>query len=171
MGVKETLIWTFEHTTSVGQAAHLVKTAKKMIDNTNEKGLVDGTVETYKSEIKDTRENSPLTAPLYRSAKQEGFFEGKKEGIKEQSQTDSIKYTQLEEAFLQLKNELQTVKEKSAELQKNNDILLRKYEVLLDKFTQEISSLENKLNRTEEENSYLNNLVQKQQELIKMFCQ
>ncbi|MBE6422520.1 hypothetical protein [Succinivibrio dextrinosolvens] len=135
MGFKEFLVKTF-----VPFAGSLIK-AKKIAE---EDSVIKGTIKYYKEYF---CEDVPGTSHIYKLGK----YDGKKEGFKNASDVYEQKLTDQADEFIRQKELLKQETEK--------------YEELIDDMEREIEALENKLNRSEEENRALNLLIQKLNEL------
>ena len=117
------------------------------VEHVANEGLVDG----LKSKVKeDYCEDMPGTSHLYKSGK----YDGKKEGIEEASSIYEKKLLKQAEEFL--------------EQQKDAQKELTAYRKLLDEYEKEIEKLENKANKTKEENAYLQKLLLTERKLRKL---
>lgn len=117
---------------------------KSIID---EGSLVDGVKRIVEEDI---YEDNPVTSMIYK----EGKYDGRKDGFKEASNEYEKKLLQQADEFLK--------KEKIFEDQKED------YEKLLDEYEEEIQMLTEKLERTELENEYLNELILRKRKLLGM---
>lgn len=132
------LIW---RSTPLGRT---IDTVKNMV----EEGSV---VEGYKRTIKeDITEDSPIGKAIYSSGK----YDGKKEGYAEASDEYENKLLKQAEEFLNQQKDFE--KERDA------------YETLLDEYEIEIDMLTEKVNKTEEEKEYLQQLLLMDRKLRKM---
>ncbi len=120
-----------------------IRTVDKMLDD----GVVEGIKNSYKEDI---CEDMPITSHIYKAGK----YDGKKDGIEEASQIYEKKLLQQAEEFL--KQQKDAKKEITA------------YKALLDEYEKEIEKLENKVNRTQEENAYLQKLLLTERQLRKL---
>lgn len=121
-----------------------VDTVRNIVD---EGGIVDGVKRTIKE---DYTEDNPITSAIYKSGK----YEGKKEGYAEASEEYEAKLLEQADKFL--------AQEKIFESERNE------YEKLLDEYEAEIDALTEKVNRTEAENAYLQQLLLRDRKLRKM---
>lgn len=123
--------------TSVPFAAGIIK-AKKIAE---EGSFIKGTIKYYKEYF---CEDVPGTSHIYKLGK----YDGEKEGFNKASDVYEQKLTDQADEFIRQK-----------------ELLKQKYEELIDDMEREIEALENKLNRSEEENRALSLLIQKLNEL------
>lgn len=125
-------------TTGLGRT---IDTIKNIVD---QESIVDGVKKTI---YEDICEDNPITSHIYNKGK----YEGKKEGYVEASDEYEEKLLSQADRFLQQKQlfEFQQIE----------------YEKLLDDFEKEIDFLQTKLNRTNEENQYLQQLLHKERKL------
>lgn len=123
---------------------HRIDTVKNILD---EESIVKGVKKTVKE---DFCEDNPVTAHIYNVGK----FDGKKDGYAQASEEYEAKL--LEQADLFLKQIKDFKKEKEA------------YEELLKEYEVAIAELEEKANRTEQENQLLQSLLLKERQLKKL---
>ena len=123
--------------TFVPFAAGIIK-AKKIAE---EGSFIKGTIKYYKEYF---CEDVPGTSHIYKLGK----YDGEKEGLNKGSDVYEQKLTDQADEFIRQK-----------------EWLKQKYEELIDDMEREIEALENKLNRSEEENRALSLLIQKLNEL------
>lgn len=131
----------FWRATGIG---HRIDTVKNIID---EGSIVKGVKKTVKE---DFCEDNPVTAHIYNVGK----FDGKKDGYAQASEEYEAKL--LEQADLFLKQIKDFKKEKEA------------YEELLKEYEVAIAEIEEKANRTEQENQLLQSLLLKERQLKKL---
>lgn len=131
----------FWRATGIG---HRIDTVKNIID---EGSIVKGVKKTVKE---DFCEDNPVTAHIYNVGK----FDGKKDGYAQASEEYEAKL--LEQADLFLKQIKDFKKEKEA------------YEELLKEYEVAIAEIEEKANRTEQENQLLQLLLLKERQLKKL---
>lgn len=131
----------FWRATGIG---HRIDTVKNIID---EGSIVKGVKKTVKE---DFCEDNPVTAHIYNVGK----FDGKKDGYAQASEEYKAKL--LEQADLFLKQIKDFKKEKEA------------YEELLKEYEVAIAEIEEKANRTEQENQLLQSLLLKERQLKKL---
>ena len=123
--------------TFVPFATGIIK-AKKIAE---EGSFIKGTIKYYKEYF---CEDVPGTSHIYKLGK----YDGEKEGFNKASDVYEQKLTDQADEFIRQK-----------------ELLKQKYEELIDDMESEIEALENKLNRSEEENRALSLLIQKLNEL------
>ena len=121
-----------------------VDAVKNMID---EGSFVEGIKKSIKQEY---CEDNPLTTPIYNKGK----YEGKVEGYEEASDEYEKKLLDQADEFLKQKKIYESEREA--------------YETLLDEYEAEIDALSEKINRTETENEYLQQLLLRDRKLRKM---
>ncbi|HBG11064.1 MAG TPA: hypothetical protein DDX68_02530 [Clostridium sp.] len=121
-----------------------IDTLKNIVEEEN---LIEGVKRTVKE---DFCEDNPLTSIIYRS----GHLDGKKEGYYEASYEYEKKLLKQADRFLQQTRIYEN--ERAA------------YETLLDEYEKEITMLTEKVNRTEEENAYLQELLLRDRKLRRM---
>lgn len=132
------MLW---RSTSIGR---IMDTTKNIVD---ERNLVKGLKKTIK---KDYCEDNPLTKVIYESGKYDGKIQGYEEVAEE------YKNKLLKQADEFLKQTYIFESEKNA------------YEQLLDEYEKEIYKLYEKVNRTETENEYLQQLLLRERRLRKI---
>lgn len=118
--------------------------AKNMID---EGGIVKGYKKTLKQEF---TEDNPITSAIYRSGK----YDGKVEGYAEASDEYERKLIEQADLFLKQKKVYENERDK--------------YEELLDVYEREIEVFENKVNKSEIEKEYLQELLSRKRKLRKL---
>ena len=123
---------------------HRIDTVKNIVE---EGSIVKGVKKTIKE---DFCEDNPVTAHVYNVGK----FDGKKDGYAQASKEYEVKL--LEQADLFLKQIKDFQKEKDT------------YEELLIEYEVAIAELEEKANRTEQENQLLQSLLLKERQLKKL---
>lgn len=121
--------------------------AVELIKDIADHGIVDGIKENRRREI---QEDNPFTASVYKAGK----LDGKKEGYVTASAEYEKKLFELADRFLTQKNLFEQQRD---ELKK-----------LIDEYEKEIERLEQKQKRTEDENTYLQLLLQKERALKKI---
>ncbi|MBR5021642.1 MAG: hypothetical protein IKY18_00330 [Oscillospiraceae bacterium] len=121
-----------------------VDTVRNIVD---EGSVADGIKRTIKE---DLTEDNPITSAIYR----DGRYEGKIEGYAEASEEYEAKLLDQADKFL--------TQQKVFESERDE------YEKLLDAYEQEIDALMEKVNRTEAENAYLQQLLMRDRKLRKM---
>lgn len=126
------------------RSSKIVKTVDT-IKNIKDEGSIIGGVK--KTVGENYKEDNPLTSAIYRSGK----YDGKKEGYSEASEQYEAKLIEQADRFLQQKEVFES--ERNA------------YEELLTEYEMEIDKLTNKLDRTQEENRLLQNLLLKERQL------
>ncbi len=126
-----------------GLLPHTIYTdaVKNMID---EGGVVEGVKKSIDQEIK---EDNPLTSMIYETGK----VDGKVEGYKEASFEYEKKLREQAELFLKQKKSFESCRDE--------------YERLLDEYEEAIEELKSKLNKTENENKLLKQMIKYQKEL------
>lgn len=112
-----------------------------------ERSIVKGTKKTIKEEF---CEDNPFTAPIYK----EGKYDGKKEGFAEASDMYKEKLIKLADEFLKQKNLIENK--------------IKEYNELLDDYDAEIKMLVDKIDRTENDNAYLRELLARESKLRDM---
>ncbi|MBZ4671356.1 MAG: hypothetical protein PWQ76_298 [Clostridiales bacterium] len=123
----------------------------KIIDTVNNIVNEGDVVSGIKKTVKETYcEDNPITSIIYKS----GQYDGKRKGFLEASCEYEKKLLEQAQFFLDQK--------KIYENQRDN------YETLLDEYEKEIDTLTKKVNRTEEENIYLQKLLLKDRQLRQM---
>ena len=132
------MLW---RSTSIGR---IIDTTKNVVDEGN---LIEGLKRTAKE---DYCEDNPLTKVIYESGKYDAKIEGYAEASEE-----------YENKLLKQADEL-LKQTRIFESEKNS------YEILLDEYEKEIYKLEEKINRTETENEYLQQLLLRERRLRKM---
>lgn len=125
---------------------YVVDMTKNIID---EGGIVDGIKKTIKDEY---TEDNPLTSAIYNSGK----YDGKKEGYTEASAEYEKKLLKQADIFLQ----------QTKIYEEERDA----YEELLNEYEAEIEKISEKVNRTEAENEYVQQLLLRERKLKKMDC-
>ena len=124
-------------------------TAIDTISNIADEGsIVEGIKRTTKEDI---YEDNPITYSIYRA----GQGDGKKEGYDEASNEYEQKLLDLADKYLK---QTKIFKEER-----------KQYEELLDAYENEIKELSEKVDRTEAENYYLNQLLIREQRLKRMY--
>lgn len=123
---------------------HTIDTIKNIVD---EGSVKDGIKRTVKE---DYCEDNPITSNIYKAGK----YDGKIEGYNEASKVYEAKLIEQADAFL-----------KQKKLAKEQ---IHAYESLLDEYKKEIDVLEDKFNRNQEENEYLQQLLLKERQLKKL---
>lgn len=111
--------------------------------------FVDGVKRTIKE---DWTEDNPLGSVIYNSGK----YDGKIEGYAEASDEYEAKLIEQADKFLQQQKIFESERDE--------------YEDLLDAYEQEIDALTEKVNRTEAENAYLQQLLLRDRKLRKIAC-
>lgn len=134
------MLW---RSTGIGRT---IDTIKNIAD---EGSLVEGIKRTVKE---DYCEDNPLTSAIYKSGK----YDGKVEGYEEASDEYEKKFLAQADEFLKQTRIFES--EKDA------------YDQLLDEYEKEIDKLSEKVNRTEAENEYLQQLLLRDRKLRKMAC-
>lgn len=132
------MLW---RSTGIGR---IIDTTKNIVD---ERSLVEGVKRTVKE---DYCEDNPLTSAIYKSGK----YDGKIEGYEEASDEYEKKLLKQADEFLEQTHIFES--ESNA------------YEGLLDEYEKEICKLSEKINRTEAENEYLQQLLLRERKLRKM---
>jgi vacuolar-type H+-ATPase subunit I/STV1 len=132
------MIW---RSTSIGRA---IDTVKNVVE---EGSVIDGVKKTAKE---DLCEDNPITSRIYQSGK----YEGKKEGYAEASDEYEEKLLKQADEFLKQKYVYESERDE--------------YEALLDEYEKEIDVLSEKVNRTQAENEYLQQLLLRDRKLRKM---
>lgn len=122
----------------------VVDAVKNVVD---EGSVSDGVKKTIKE---DLTEDSPIGKMIYES----GRYDGKKEGYEEASAEYEHKLIEQADRFL---TQTRVFEEERDE-----------YEKLLDEYDQEIELLENKADKTDRENKYLQELLLKERKLIQL---
>lgn len=120
----------------------MVSIGKKVIDN----GLVDGIKEEFIETVKD----NPVTSPVYNMGKDEG----KKEGYIQASNIYEEKFYLQAQKFIEQK-----------QLLKKD---LEEYEELLGLYEQKIDELNSKIELSNEEKKYLQDLLMMERKLLKL---
>lgn len=119
-----------------------------MVRNISEEGSVVEGVKRYVKE--DLCEDNPITSRIY----QAGRYDGKIEGYEEASDEYEDKLLKQADEFLKQKQIYESEREA--------------YEELLDEYEAEIDALSEKLDRTERENEYLQQLLLRDRKLRRM---
>lgn len=119
----------------------VVDAVKNVVD---EGSVSDGVKKTIKE---DMTEDSPIGKMIYES----GRYDGKKEGYEEASSEYEHKLIEQADRFLK----------QASVIEKERD----EYEKLLDEYDKEIELLENKADKTDRENKYLQELLLKERKL------
>lgn len=123
---------------------HTIDTIKNIVE---EQSIKDGLIRTGKENY---FEDNPLTSTFYKAGK----YDGKIEGYNEASTVYEGKLFEQAQEFL-----------KQKELAKDQ---VKAYEKLLDEYENLIEELSNKINKTEEENRYLQQLLMTERQLRKL---
>lgn len=124
----------------------IIDTVKNIVD---EGDFVDGVKRTIKE---DRTEDSLIGSAIYNSGK----HDGKIEGYAEASDEYERKLIEQADKFLQQKKIFESERDE--------------YEALLEAYEQEIDVLTEKVNRTESENEYLQQLLLRDRKLRKIAC-
>ena len=127
--------------TGLGMA---IDTIKNIVE---EDGVMEGVKRTAKDYV---CEDNPITSSVYRSGK----YDGKLEGYEEASGEYKEKLLKQADEFLKQKNIYESKRDA--------------YEALLDAYEAEIDTLLERVNRTEAENEYLQQLIIRDRKLRKM---
>lgn len=125
-------------------AGRAIDTIRNIVE---EGGIGDGLKRTIKE---DFCEDNPFTSKIY----QAGHFDGKIDGYEEASEEYESKLLQQADEFLNQKQIFENQRDT--------------YEKLLDEYETEIDSLTEMVERTEEENEYLQQLLLRDRKLRKM---